>query len=220
VPGDSDTEHFYARNQGGDAARLTVEYDLPPNALVDDTDVEVTASIDGGTPVPLSPGVDWLPVGQTDLADGGVADVAVSATFRPTSTNQSMNDSFQLAFRVTLTEAAGSTPGTDETGSPTATPTVTPAVTPTAGGGPGGDTGGGPLGTVGPAPTPKPGAGTPGAGTPDGDRGASGPHLGGLLPGTGAPEVGWLVGLGVLCLGGGIAIVALSARRRRDAESQ
>lgn len=194
VPGDSDTEHFYLRDQGGDAARLTLEYDLPPNSLVNATDFEVTASLDGGTPLTLTPGATWLPVGGTTLANGGVADVAVTATFRWGSTNQSMTDAFPLTFRATLTEDVGG-PGSD----------VTPAAiaTPAASAGPGG---------AGSHPGAAPGAGqgkTSGAG-PGEDRGT-------LLPGTGAPEVRWAVTLGLLCLGGGIAIVVLARRRDRDA---
>lgn len=183
VPGDSDTDHFYVRDQGGDAARLAVDYDLSPGGLADPDDVVVTARVAGGTPVTLAPGTGWLPVDGTALADGQDADVAVTATFRPSSTNSSQRQRLSIAFRVTLTEITG--PGTD------------------TGGGPATDSG--------------PGNGHGGhSGPPSKDRGP----LGGPLPDTGAPEVRWALGLGLVALGGGIAIVVLSRRKEEhDAEA-
>ncbi len=193
VPGDSDTRHFYVRNQGGDAARLTIAYDLPPDTLVNADDFEVTAAVDGGAPVVITPGVGWLPLDQTTLADGAVADVAVTATFRLTSTNRSMSQAFPLAFRVTLTEVVGATP------LPDATPT--------------------PAGVAHPHGSPAPGSGpAQGSGPAEGSGPAQSSGGGGLLPGTGAPEVGWFVALGILCLSGGLLIVGLSRRRERDAD--
>ena len=169
VPGDHDTEHLYVRNNGGDAARLAVDYDLPPNGLVGPDDVVLTATVDGGQPVTLTPGQDWLPLGGSQLADGRHADVAVTATFRPSSTNQSETKEFPIDFRVTLTEINGPSPDTHG-----------------------------------------------GSGTP---AGSSAGHGGGLLPNTGAPEIRWAVGLGLLSLGGGLVIVVLARRRQRDAEA-
>lgn len=65
------------------------------------------------------------------------------------------------------------------------------------------------------------------AGGKDGDDGGStsghrpghGHGLGDLLPATGAPEIRWALGLGLLCLGGGVGVVVLSRRRDRDAET-
>jgi hypothetical protein len=214
VPGDSDSESFYVRNQGGDAAQLKVEYDLPPNTLVNDTDFEVTASIDGAAPVVLTPGTDWLPVGDTRVANGGVAHVAVTATFRWTSPNHSMDEVLPIDFRVTLSELAGAPPGTDESSSPEASPSPVASFSPTSGpsagaGAPGTDT----------TPSAAPGQ-EHGAGAPDTDTGSSGPHLGGLLPDTGAPEIGWLLGLAVVCLGGGLLIVVRSRRKERDGDAR
>ena len=203
VPGDSDTEHFYVRNQGGDAAGVKIEYDLPPHALLDAAGVVLTASVDGGASVVLTPGVGWLPLGTAGLADGAVADVAVTATFRGSSTNQSMSQQLPIDFRVTLTEALVGTPVPQGTATPHAT-----------GGshGPGAGAGHGPGNGSGNLP------GGAGHGGPGQD--STGGALGGLLPNTGAPQVGWFLGLGTLSLVGGIVIVALARRRReRDVDA-
>ena len=176
VPGDSDSERFLVRNRGGDAARLAIDYSLPPNSLMGE-DFTVTASVDGGAPITLTPATGWIPLSGAALANGRHAEVAVTATFASSSTNQSQTDRFSLAFRVRLTELPG--PGTD---------------------------------TAGPT-------GETGQGSPDGDGDSDDAHGAGALPGTGAPEVGWPLGLGLLSLGGGIAIVVLSRRRRRDGEA-
>ena len=107
VPGDSDTEHFYARNQSGEGARLTIAYELPPNALVNADDFQVSASVDGGAAVALTPGTGWLDLDGRALADGRSADIAVTAAFRSSSTNASQRQSFPLAFRVTLSGIPG-----------------------------------------------------------------------------------------------------------------
>lgn len=188
VPGDSDTEHFFVRNQGGDAARVAIDYQLPPNSLVNDTDFALTASVDGGPPVALTPGSGWLALGGTTLADGRAAEVAVTATFRATSTNPSQSEEFPLDFRVTLTEIAGPQGDINKHGHST-----------------GQGNGNGNLN----------GQGNGQANPSNGESG----HGAGLLPDTGAPEVRWALGAGLLCLGGGIALVALSRRRERDAEA-
>lgn len=114
VPGDRDTEHFYARDQSGEAARLVIDYDLEPDALVNATDFELTASVDGGTPVALSPGTGWVTLDAAALADGRSADVAVTALFRPGATNNTQSQHFPVSFRVTLSGIPG--PSADQGG--------------------------------------------------------------------------------------------------------
>lgn len=176
VPGDSDTQHFYVRNQSGDGVRFEVDYALPTNSLVNDTDFALTASVDGGKPVTLSPADNWVVLDGHALADGQRADVTVTAVFRWSSPNQSQAEQFPLDFQVRLSGIPGPSP--DSSGS----------------------------------------GGKHAVGGPDGGSGNAS-HGGGLLPNTGAPEVRWAVGLGLLALGGGIGIVVLSRRRERDAEA-
>ncbi|WGL50408.1 hypothetical protein P5P86_10550 [Nocardioides sp. BP30] len=107
VPGDSDTQHFYVRDQGGDAARLAVDYTMPPSALLSADDLTVTATVDAGAPVTLAPGTGWIALGGTSLGEGATSDVAVTAVFNPASTNASMHDSASVDFRVTLSQIAG-----------------------------------------------------------------------------------------------------------------
>lgn len=107
VPGDADTQHFYVRDQSGDAARLAIDYTLPPNSLLSPTDFHLSASVDGGATVPLTPGADWLPLDGTTLRNRQSVDVAVTAVFDATSTNQSQRETFPLDFRVTLSQIAG-----------------------------------------------------------------------------------------------------------------
>lgn len=107
VPGDSDTQHFYVRDQSGDAARLAIDYSLPPDSLLSPSDFRLSARVDGGPVVALTPGTGWLPLDGTTLRDRQHVDVAVTAVFDAGSTNQSQSESFPLDFRVTLSQIAG-----------------------------------------------------------------------------------------------------------------
>jgi hypothetical protein len=172
VPGDTDTETFYVRNQSSDGAQLAVDYDLPPAALL--SDFTLSVSMAGGAWLPLTPSTGWAPVDGTMLGRGEQEAVAVKAVFDPASTNQSQTEAFPIDFRVTLTQALEPQHDTH------------PGKHPGKHGGSADDNGPGPGG----------------------------------LPDTGAPEVRWAVGIGLLCLGGGIGVVVLSRRKERhDAEA-
>ena len=110
VPGDTDTQHFYVRDQAGSAARLQVDYLLPQGAVVNDSDFALTASVDGAPPVALTPGAGWIVLDGKALADGQHADVAVTAVFHWGSTNQSQDERFPLQFRVRLSGIPGPLP--------------------------------------------------------------------------------------------------------------
>jgi hypothetical protein len=161
VPGDTDTETFYVRNQSSDDAQLAIDDDLPPGAPA--SDFTLSVSMAGGAWLPLTPSNGWAPVDGTLLDHGRQAAVAVKAVFKAASTNQSQTEVLPIDFRVTLTQALGSQSDTH------------------------------------PGKHPGPAAG---------------------LPDTGAPEIRWAVGVGLLCLGGGVGIVVLSRRKERhDAEA-
>lgn len=152
VPGDSETETFYVRNQGGSAGDLAVDViGSQAGALLDSSDLHITARGGGGDWVTVSESGTHRLLTAPDIADGAEAPIDVNVSFDGASPNQTQLLAADLAFRITLSESS-----------------------------PGGP-----------------------------DNGSDG---GGLLPGTGAPELGWLIAIGAALIGIGLAFVS----RRRE----
>ncbi|MDR7086717.1 hypothetical protein J2X11_001556 [Aeromicrobium panaciterrae] len=107
VPGDSETEAFFIRNQGGSSGDLTVDI-LGPAAdgLIESGDLHVTAKGGGGDWTAVSEGGIHRLLTAPDLADGAVSKIKVNVAYDPSSTNPTQLLASQLTFRVTLSESA------------------------------------------------------------------------------------------------------------------
>ena len=109
VPGDSETESFFVRKQGGSRGDLTVDV-LGPTAdgLIESGDLHVTAKGGGGTWATVSEGGTHRLLTAPDIADGKVSEVKVTVSFDSASTNPTQLLASELSFRVTLSESAPS----------------------------------------------------------------------------------------------------------------
>ena len=210
VPGDSSTARFYVRNQAGDVGDLTVDV-IGTRVLLGTGDLEVAARGGGGEWTTVYQGGTHRLVTSPRIPPGEARAVDVRVSFDPAATNSSQLLSGNLHFRVTLTDTSivdGPAPVVDG-------PTPEPVV-------------GGPTVVEEPAPVvdgpnpvvdgPNPMVDGPAPGldegsTPVGDELTAG---GGLLPGTGSPELRWFAGISSVLVGIGLALV----KRRRQAEEE
>ena len=106
VPGDSETESFYVRNQGPTDAVMVIEArSADSDELLSNDEIELRARVDGGTWVDLENGAPSKSLSQQRIGEDDEVHVDVNATFDPASTNQSQNKALDLTFTVTLADA-------------------------------------------------------------------------------------------------------------------
>jgi len=105
VPGDDETRTFFVRNQGPSGATMTIEALTPGGDPVLESDIALSARVDGGPWVPLDPAVAATDLTVQPVEVGQVATVDVRAVFDPASTNQTQQRELPLTLRVTLAEA-------------------------------------------------------------------------------------------------------------------
>ncbi|NYJ01601.1 LPXTG-motif cell wall-anchored protein [Nocardioides thalensis] len=111
VPGDSEVEKFYVRDDGPTDATMTVAVTTrDPADLLPDDDIEIAARVSRGEWIPLRNGADLSPLVRRDVERGEVARVDVRVDFLWESTNQSMTDLLPLDLVVTLAQR-GTDPG-------------------------------------------------------------------------------------------------------------
>jgi LPXTG-motif cell wall-anchored protein len=119
VPGDDETGSFFVRNQGPTGARLTISVRAADtDQLLSNSDIELSARVDGGSWITLANGVATSALTQRSITRGGTARIDVRARFDPSSVNTSQTKSLPLTFTITLTQASGSgrTPGDNSDG--------------------------------------------------------------------------------------------------------
>lgn len=103
VPGDVGTRSFYVRNEGPSGARLIVALVARDrDRLVSDDDLTLSARAAGGPWTPLRIGQDVTSLVRHPLGQGETARIDVRASFRWSSTNQSMTDGLPLTIVVEL----------------------------------------------------------------------------------------------------------------------
>ncbi len=106
VPGDSETESFYVRNQGPTDAVMVIEArSADSDELLSNDDIELRARVDGGTWVDLENGAPSKSLSQQRMGEDDEVHVEVNATFDPASSNQSQSKTLDLTFTVTLADA-------------------------------------------------------------------------------------------------------------------
>jgi LPXTG-motif cell wall-anchored protein len=105
VPGDSETESFYVRNQGPTDAVMVIEArSADSDDLLSNEDIKLRARVDGGTWADLENGAPTKSIRLHRIGKDDVVHVDVNATLNPTSTNQSQNKTLDLTLTVTLAE--------------------------------------------------------------------------------------------------------------------
>lgn len=106
VPGDSETESFFVRNQGPSDAVMVIEArSADSDELLSNDDIELRARVDDGTWVELENGAPSKNLSQQRIGEDAMVHVDVNATFDPASTNQSQTKTLDLTFTVTLADA-------------------------------------------------------------------------------------------------------------------
>ena len=84
VPGDSETESFYVRNQGPSDAVMVIEArSADSDELLSNDDIELRARVDGGTWAELENGATGRSLSQQRIGEDDVVHVDVKATFDP-----------------------------------------------------------------------------------------------------------------------------------------
>lgn len=117
VPGDSETESFYVRNQGPTDAVMVIEArSADSDELLNKDDIVLRARVDGGTWVDLENGAPSKSLSQQRIGEGDEVHVDVNATFDPASTNQSQSKTLDLTFTVTLADALDGDDGGSDNG--------------------------------------------------------------------------------------------------------
>jgi len=97
VPGDARASTFHVRNQGGSAARMTIDVLAgQPSELLDSGDLVVTVSSSDGQSL----------LEEQDVAAGEIVPVTVRVAYSSSSTNTTQLLVNDLDLRVTLTQAA------------------------------------------------------------------------------------------------------------------
>ena len=121
VPGDSEVETFFVRNQGASPGDLTIGL-LSPAAsdLIDSGDLHVTAKGGGGAWTTVSQSGTHRLLSATDIAEGQVSPIKVTVSFDSTSTNATQLLASELTFRITLSGSAPRNDAADlpDTGAP------------------------------------------------------------------------------------------------------
>lgn len=106
VPGDSETESFYVRNQGPSDAVMVIEArSADSDELLSNDDIALRARVDDGPWVDLENGAPSKSLSQQRIGEDDVVQMDVNATFDPASTNQSQTKTLDLTFTVTLADA-------------------------------------------------------------------------------------------------------------------
>lgn len=106
VPGDSETESFYVRNQGPSNAFLTIEVrSADTDELLSNDDIALRVRVDNGPWVDLENGDRGESLTQQSIDRTDAVQVDVNATFDPASTNQSQTKNLALSFVVTLADS-------------------------------------------------------------------------------------------------------------------
>ncbi|WP_332643203.1 LPXTG cell wall anchor domain-containing protein [Aeromicrobium sp.] len=106
VPGDSETESFYVRNQGPSDSVMVIEArSADSDELLSNDDIELRVRVDGGTWVDLQNGEPSKSLSQQSIGEDDVVHVDVNATFDPASTNQSQSKTLDLTFTVALADS-------------------------------------------------------------------------------------------------------------------
>lgn len=121
VPGDSQTETFFVRNQGGSRGDLTVDIiSTTASSLIESGDLHVTAKGGGGAWTTVSQGGTHRLLTEADVADGQVNAIKVTVSLDSTSINNTQLLASELTFRITLRESAasGSNAVLPDTGAP------------------------------------------------------------------------------------------------------
>lgn len=114
VPGDSETEAFYVRNQGPSNAFLTIEArSADTDELLSNHDIALRVRVDAGPWVDLVNGEPSESLSQQSIGQGDSVQVDVSATFDPASTNESQGKELALSFSVTLADSLEGDDGDD-----------------------------------------------------------------------------------------------------------
>ncbi|MGB9012597.1 MAG: hypothetical protein WCB95_07040 [Aeromicrobium sp.] len=103
VPGDSQIETFYVRNDGPGGALFTITARRAGSPeLVSNDDIALRARVDGGSWVSLINGMPSENMTKQNIKRGDVARVDVNATFDPASSNQTQRTTLAAVFTVAL----------------------------------------------------------------------------------------------------------------------
>jgi len=203
VPGDTDQASMLVRNASTQVARVHAE------VLIDErlpADITMTGTLGGGPGEPIVGSHDTTNDVMLAPNETATATLAVTA-----GANAEMRQHATVTLVFHAVGGVGGHPGDGgDGGGDTSTPDTGGDGTADAGrdGTPGADRDTDAAGPDRDAGTPRPGGDAASADQVKGDRRGAGE-----LPATGAPDVGWVVALGALLVGTGLALVA---RRRRD----
>lgn len=205
VPGDVEDGQFFFRNQSTDEATYQVSATIEDaGELLAQGDMVLSAAVNGGPWQPAANinGEDTVLLAEGDISPDEVITMGLQVEFLTTSGNRSQRQQLILASRVLLTadtveiDPGGTSPEDPEPGKEGEPGEVSPSeIDPTDPG----------------ATDPDPGDGS----TTADDNQAAGagteieppPQSAGILPASGAPPVGGLIGLAAIFIGMGIALL-------------
>lgn len=107
VPGDSETETFFVRNQSGSTGYLTVDIlGSTADNLIESGALRITAKGGGGNWTTVSEGGTQRLLTAPNIADGKVSAIKVTVSFDASSTNPTQLLASEMTFRITLSESA------------------------------------------------------------------------------------------------------------------